>query len=197
MATTTMRTLSLVAVGAVGLGSLLPWASVITPFGTIHVNGTSGDGAITLVLAGLALVGVLMGKRWLFGVPMIIAAAVCAYDAANLARAIDDEEYVTPDIGTGLLLALVGAIGGLVLALAWRTNTAGVGRWPAGWYVDGPEYRYWDGHAWTGHTAGAPSIEREGRQGGSPLWPPPEATMPDRGVPSPRRDPRPPPPRQP
>lgn len=195
--TTTTRTLSLIAVGAVGLGSLLPWASVITPFGTINVNGTSGDGVITLVLAGLALVGALTGKRWLFGVPMIIAGAVCAYDATNLAHAIDDEEYLTADIGAGLLLALVGAIGGLVLALAWRTNAAGTGTWPASWYLDGLVYRYWDGHAWTGHAANAPATEPHGRQAGSSLWPPPEATMPDHGITSPRPDPRPPPPRQP
>ena len=112
------------------------------------------------MLAGLALVGALTYKRWLFGVPMINAGAVCAYDAANLARAIDDEEYLSADVGGGLLLALVGAIGGLVLAFAWRTNTAGAGTWPAGWYLDGPVYRYWDGHAWTGHTAAAPAIER-------------------------------------
>lgn len=168
----------------------------MTPFGTIDVNATGGDGVITLLLAAVALVGALAGNRWLFGTPMIIASAVCAYDATNLARTVEDEELVAIDIGAGLALALVGAIGGVVVAVAWR-SAAAPRTWPAGWYADGPLYRYWDGRAWTGHTAGGTAVRGDAHHPGSSPWPPPAPTMPAGGVASSRGDLRPPPPRRP
>lgn len=43
-----------VAAILVVIGSVMPWASLTTPFGTVSAAGTEGDGKLTLV-AGLAL----------------------------------------------------------------------------------------------------------------------------------------------
>jgi len=37
------------------IGSILPWATITSGFGSASKNGTSGDGVLTLILAGLAV----------------------------------------------------------------------------------------------------------------------------------------------
>ena len=49
------RSVAMVAAGGVILGSLLPWASISTGFGTISMSGTDGDGVITLLLGSMAV----------------------------------------------------------------------------------------------------------------------------------------------
>lgn len=45
------------------IGSVMPWASVTTPFGTVSAAGTEGDGKLTLI-AGLLLLGGAVASAW-------------------------------------------------------------------------------------------------------------------------------------
>src|SRR3546814_4443455 len=49
-ADSTARNLMLAGAGAITIGSLLPWASATSIFGTVSKAGTDGDGIITLGL---------------------------------------------------------------------------------------------------------------------------------------------------
>ena len=75
------------------LGSLLPWATASTPFGSISKDGTSGDGVITLILAAIAILcGVLAlhgeksknGWAGLGAVAFLLSGAVSIYDMSSL-----------------------------------------------------------------------------------------------------------------
>jgi hypothetical protein len=96
---------------AVAMGAFLPWASV----GPFTVNGTDGDGAITLVLAVLAgwLTWTRKAPRFV-GLLLLIAAAIGIYDMADVSRLSDDSELFTVTIGFGLVVTVVGAVVGLV-----------------------------------------------------------------------------------
>jgi hypothetical protein len=170
-ATGSTRIWAWITAGGIGLGSVLPWASVTIFLGTIDVNGTSGDGKLTLVAAIVAVIGAALANRWLFAVPCFVAAAIMGYDAINITNVGDDySDVASVDIGFGLIIGLAAAIGGSVLGLIWpREPARSVHQdrpWqyatPAGWYPDGAALRYWDGVRWTEHVAPhpAPGAER-------------------------------------
>ena len=110
--------------GAVlALGSVLPWATVSSAFGSISVNGTSGDGGITLVLGVIAIVmGVLLVRGfvatgWLVGTGAVflVALGVSLHDASDVSSV---SSRISNDIGLsvgfGLWLCLLASIAGLV-----------------------------------------------------------------------------------
>jgi hypothetical protein len=105
------------------LGSLLPWATASTPFGSISKDGTSGDGVITLILAAIAILcGVLSlhgekgksGWAGLGAVAFLLAGAVSIYDMSSLP--IPSTNLVIVSVGIGLWLCTIGAIVGLIAA---------------------------------------------------------------------------------
>ena len=105
------------------LGSLLPWATVSSGFGSISVNGTSGDGGITLVFGVIAVVmGVLLARGfvatgWLVGtgVVFLVALGVSLHDASDVSSVSNQlAADVGVNVGFGLWLCLLASIAGLV-----------------------------------------------------------------------------------
>jgi hypothetical protein len=163
--------------GLLALGSLLPWATATTAFGSISKDGTSGDGVITLILAAIAILcGVLSlhgqknksGWAGLGAVAFVLAGAVSVYDMSSLP--IPSTNLVIVSVGIGLWLCVIGSIVGFIAACsATYSSSRGprvargfrIARGPlptrptslAGWYPDSQisgQFRYWDGVQWTG-----------------------------------------------
>jgi hypothetical protein len=109
----------------VALGSLLPWASVSTAFGTVSKNGTTGDGVLTLILAGVTLCFALAMLRkphrgWVIGSgsTMVITLGISIYDMSNLPTPSGAATaVVSVDVGTGLWLCLIGAVVGIAASV--------------------------------------------------------------------------------
>jgi hypothetical protein len=113
---------------AIILGAFLPWASVLV----FSVNGTSGDGRITLVAGAVALVGVLVYLRTnvekmvskilvKVGVPvaLLVALGTSLYDTIHVSTIAHTQVFGTTvgaSVGAGLWLTLVASIVGIV---AW------------------------------------------------------------------------------
>lgn len=107
-------------VGAVVIivGSVMPWASVMDIY---TVNGTDGDGVLTIicaVLAGAFVLPALMGKgpRWMFVIPLffgLVAAAIGGYDLANLADAVAGQDGMAK-LGAGLPIVIFGGLAAVV-----------------------------------------------------------------------------------
>jgi hypothetical protein len=106
-----------VAVAVVGLffvvlGSVLPWASAATPFGSLSVAGTEGDGVATVVLGGVGLTGAavaLTGRRLAIVVSIVVAGVaflVGLYDMAS----ITGTGEAGVQVGIGLWMLLIGAV---------------------------------------------------------------------------------------
>jgi hypothetical protein len=120
----------LLAGGALAaIGSLLPWATVSSGFGSVSINGIEGDGRFTVVLGGaLALLGFLRLGTPPRGNPIIgfllaiLLGIVGALAYSNLSGGLADaeSEFVRASIGIGLYLVLAGAIAGIIGSVAWR-----------------------------------------------------------------------------
>jgi hypothetical protein len=103
---------------AVAVGSLMPWVSVTTGFGSVSVSGTEGDGVFTL---GAGIVAAVLGalrKRLAVLIVLAIAAAVAAYHVVNVSQRAQEvtTDFARASVGWGLWLVLAGSISGLVLA---------------------------------------------------------------------------------
>ena len=125
----TMKTESVakVALLVALIGSFLPWARVL--FFTI--NGTDGDGIITAIASGLALILIFVasnrmasnrsasGTLIIATLSAVVAAGVYVYDFINVTSLSDDtssdfiEISVEPQIGL-----IIGSVGAVVGALA-------------------------------------------------------------------------------
>lgn len=109
--------LELVGAGAVIAGSLLPWATVTTIFGTIGVNGTEGDGVITLGLGGvlgvLALVELSGGSstKAIALVVAIITLALGGFEYVSVGDRLGDagNEFARASVGVGIYVIMGGA----------------------------------------------------------------------------------------
>ena len=170
-ATSTTRIWAWVTAGGVGLGSILPWASITFFLGTIDVNGTHGDGKLTLVAAVISAIGAALSNRWLFAVPCFVAVAIMGYDAINVASYGNDySDVASVHIGFGLIIGLAAAIGGSVLGVIWPSEPTratpqamtSLHVAAAGWYPHGDAMRYWDGVRWTEHVAPIPAPGSDG-----------------------------------
>lgn len=112
--------------GALGaLGSLLPWATVTTVFGSIDVAGTKGDGKWTAAIGAgvvfLAVVGVvqrLKGAMISAGVLAAVGAAVAGYDLSQASNkyASVSTDVAHVDVGIGLYLCVGGFVAALIFA---------------------------------------------------------------------------------
>jgi hypothetical protein len=121
-------TVTIAGAGLIAVGSLLPWASVSSPFGTVSFAGTEGDGRITLVLAVLIGLGAAFlwrrpGPAWIWRVVVGLLAVYVIYiawnDMSNLSDyAAEESDLVLGSVGAGLYLVLIGglaALGGLLI----------------------------------------------------------------------------------
>ena len=116
---TEMRPWTVAAGAAVAMGSLMPWATVTTGFGSANMAGTEGDGVITLALgAGAAVFGGFL-KRWPAFALFALAAAVSIYDFSNISDRASEvsSEFARASVGWGLWLVIAGAIAGAILTL--------------------------------------------------------------------------------
>ncbi len=106
-----------VGFGLAIVGSLAPWATVTTVFGSLSVAGTEGDGVLTLVagLAGL-MIGLMAPSQSGRFVAFLIGAGIAViagYDLSSIARAAAEtsaEGYVRAGVGWGLVVTLVGGV---------------------------------------------------------------------------------------
>jgi hypothetical protein len=116
------------------LGSLLPWLSVTSLFGTFSVAGTEGDGVITLILGGIAAFALLMSTLNAAR-PGLLAGAIAAglgtavslYHLVNigdtLAGVEAESDYVRASVGVGLYLCAGGGVLASVLGMvAWSKS---------------------------------------------------------------------------
>lgn len=104
----------LIAAGLVALGSILPWATA----GPFSVNGTSGDGMITIGIGLSVGVWGLLSDRPPFPLVAMIALAI-----AGLIGIYDTLQIEAPaSVGVGLYMVMAG--GGLaVLAVLIRGSS--------------------------------------------------------------------------
>lgn len=95
------------------IGSVMPWATAFG--GAISEAGTSGDGAITLVLglilaASGLLVGLGHGRRWIAVIDVLLAAGITATAAADLSNGLSASSgaHGLVSVGSGLWVTVVG-----------------------------------------------------------------------------------------
>jgi hypothetical protein len=110
----------------VAVGSLMPWATVTHAFGTLTVNGTEGDGRITLVVglilvlvAVLELAGTVSGRNVARDIALIlafVAAGIGVYQIVNLESRLGDvrSEFARASVGMGLYSVVGGGVLGVV-----------------------------------------------------------------------------------
>jgi len=106
-----------------GVGAFMPWVTV----GIFSVDGTSGDGVLTLVL-GLAMTGIFIawgltgqGLRGLLGLTILAGAGVIAiaiYDIAHIQSIADEDAAnilaLNAGVGTGLYVTLFAGFGEII-----------------------------------------------------------------------------------
>jgi hypothetical protein len=127
------------AIAAV-IGALLPWARIDVSFGTedvsANVNGTEGDGVITLVLGillgavavlALATRGVARWAAVVGTVAAVVMTAIAIIDIVDVNRTAGDiSPLVDVSVGAGLWVTLIaglaGIIGGVLLLAKQRSG---------------------------------------------------------------------------
>lgn len=149
--------------GLAVVAAFLPWYTV----GPFTLNGTAGDGQISLVLGVvLAAMGALRysgkGGQSIAWVAIVSGALIGAVGLYHQTTAGDG---VSVGIGVYATAAggVIGFIGGLIARKAPAVNMKTTAPTPTaapapGWYADpwgGQGLRWWDGSAWTGHTSAA------------------------------------------
>lgn len=95
----------------------MPWATVTTGFGQISVNGTDGDGQLTIV-GGIAMLILVIFSKYLAAlIVSVITAGILVYDYFNISSSVDveDNAFASASVGWGIQLA---AIAGIVTVLA-------------------------------------------------------------------------------
>lgn len=114
------------------MGSFLPWFTASTGFASVSIDGMSGDGKLTAVLAvvgvGLAIGGMtkreggmLIAAIAVFGVGL----AVAIYDWSRASSKASDlssgDIPIVAQVGYGLYACIIGAaVGGVCSALELR-----------------------------------------------------------------------------
>jgi hypothetical protein len=109
----------LIGAVTVTVGSIMPWGKIDTIFGTRSINGTEGDGMITLVLGCiLLLVGFMHtgtpGK--LYSVVGVILALITLYvSGATMFRMAGAAAELSSDVasagvGAGVFVTIIGSL---------------------------------------------------------------------------------------
>lgn len=111
------KTLTLIGICAVAVGSLLPWVTLSTGFLTLAKNGYEGDGIFTLIGSWIALIGAVTtpprpGRRFHPGAALLcgLCAALGVYDLIGLSGG-DPDIVISP--GIGLIMVIAGGLIGL------------------------------------------------------------------------------------
>jgi hypothetical protein len=119
--------LTMVGGALVGVGSLLPWATVSSAFGSISVNGIEGDGVFTLILGGaITLLGFLAyggaAPRMLTFLLAIAALGLGGFELINISSRLGDagSEFVRASVGVGVYLIVAGALAAVLGNVAAR-----------------------------------------------------------------------------
>ena len=122
---------------AIIIGSLLPWVSVTTIFGSISFNGTEGDGVLTMIAgaiigagAGIALSRGTASRAT--GVLIILVGLVSGLIAfnvsSNLANAAElSDSGVLSSIGGGLWLVILGSATAIGSRFSIASSSAATG----------------------------------------------------------------------
>jgi hypothetical protein len=103
------------------IGSLLPWATVDTPFGSVSKNGTEGDGVISLILGVFIILGALFrfnrpGNRpWIAFVFAVLALALGIFEYVDISSDASSISggFVDASVGIGVYVVILGALLGL------------------------------------------------------------------------------------
>ena len=115
---------ALIAAAVAIVGSFGPWATTsVGPF-SVTTNGMDGDGIITLVGAGAALVLIVFRKYIASAVLAAIAGVVGVIDLIDLSRIADEGfDDVSVTAGWGIWMVVIGGLGCFVASLvAWKTS---------------------------------------------------------------------------
>ena len=148
----------LVGAALVVFGSILPWATL----GPFSVDGTAGDGKITLVVGGLGLILAIVGasKRGAMGIAAACGVAcvfVSGYDLINISNKFGSSNAFSASVGIGLYMCVGGSIAltvGAAIAVK-HPHAAATPMLPLpSWHPDPfgrHQLRYWDGSVWTSH----------------------------------------------
>jgi hypothetical protein len=130
----TQRTAALVAIaGAVmlGVGCLLPWATITTGLGSASVNGIEGDGVIILGIAliiGIAAVAALDRPGRLLPVVIFTGASLAlialAADYLSVVERLEEasSSVARASVGAGLYLSMAGGLVAVVGAVMMMRN---------------------------------------------------------------------------
>jgi len=121
-----IRLIAVLGAIAIAIGSFTPWASVSASFMSVDVNGTEGDGVITLV-GGIVILGLVFSRKHLAGIIVgIITGGILLSDLGSVADLVNDDDFATVSVGWGLYLATAGAVVAVValilLKLGERTR---------------------------------------------------------------------------
>ena len=116
------RIAALVGAGAIIVGSLSPWATITSAFGSISVNGTDGDGVLTIVGAIVVAILVALAKYVGSIIVSLLTGALLLYDLIDVNRNISevDNEFANASVGWGLWLATIAAAVALVSSIVLR-----------------------------------------------------------------------------
>lgn len=113
----------LVALGAIAIviGSVTTWASVSASFVSVDINGTEGDGMIT-VFGGIAILGLLFARKYFGGIIVgIVTGGILVTDLVDVSRIVDDE-FASVSVGWGLYLATAGAVVAVVALIVLKRS---------------------------------------------------------------------------
>lgn len=114
-------------------GSLLPWETVTTVFGSVELAGTKGDGKWTAALGVAVVVFAVLGVVQRLRGPMVTAAvlagvgvAVSVWDLAHVQSRAGElsSDTVGVDVGIGLFVCVGGFVAALVFALVAKQHYA-------------------------------------------------------------------------
>jgi len=120
------------------IGSLGPWGTFTSFYGDESINGTSGDGKLTLILGiGIAIAMLLAFSHPRLGYTLTILESILVIVIAenhrnNISDLVDGNiKYVVIDVEWGLYLVLVGgcmALSGAIFHLAWNREASRSGQ---------------------------------------------------------------------
>jgi hypothetical protein len=119
--------LALIGAAVMGVGSVAPWATALG--GTIGVNGTTGDGKITLVCAIICAVATIAASNGgrsnlaLAAIAALVGGGVGLYDLLNISSLVGST-YGLAQIGWGLYAVVIGGAVALGAAFMARQERA-------------------------------------------------------------------------
>jgi len=109
--------LALAGAGIVVIGSLMPWVTVTTAFGTVSRNGIDGDGKITALTALVFAAAFYFGtKAWHNVLAGVLAVATAIVGIANVIDIYDNinsadlEGLGHASLGVGMWVVLAGTL---------------------------------------------------------------------------------------